>query len=102
MNRTALLLALAAAATIAAPAHAAGADNGSVAVRYTDLDLATEQGQKALDERLDSAARKVCGMDERATGTRIASREATRCYREARAQLAERFADVVSNARRGG
>ena len=100
MFKNSLMLALAAA--VAVPAHAASTDSASVAVRYSDLDLATEQGQKTLEERLDRAARQVCGLDERATGTRIAGREATACYRQAKEQLARQVARVVDNSRTGG
>lgn len=96
------ILALAAAAVIAAPAHAATSESKSVEVRYSDLNLASEEGQNVLEQRLDRAAREVCRMDEQTTGTRIPSRDASACYSQARADLSRQFADVVRDSRRGG
>lgn len=89
-----------AAATLAlstAPAFA-----GSVSVNYKDLDLSTPAGQAELDHRLDRAAREVCGMDEIQTGTRIPSRSARKCYKNAREKLDERIAMLVARERKGG
>jgi UrcA family protein len=51
---------------VAASAHATTADDSapSVTVSYRDLNLATDQGTKALYARIVSAARAVCGADE--------------------------------------
>ena len=54
-------LALAATAAFAVPA-AAETQTTTRGVQYKDLDLATEAGQKELENRLDSAAREVCGV----------------------------------------
>jgi UrcA family protein len=35
----------------------------SVKVKYSDLNLASEAGQKALHSRIKSAVREVCGQD---------------------------------------
>ena len=102
MHKPSIALALAAMATFAAPVYAASSASESVSVTYRDLDLTTEEGQKALEGRLDKAAREVCGINETRTGTRIASRDARSCYDQARDQLAERFAEVVNQKRRGG
>jgi UrcA family protein len=54
---------------LATSAHAAGAETPaneapSVAVRYDDLDLASEQGALALYRRLEAAARRVCPLED--------------------------------------
>jgi len=51
---------------VSAVAHAAVADGSapSVTVSYRDLNLATDQGTKALYARIVSAAREVCGAAE--------------------------------------
>ena len=82
---------------------AIAAENGEpVAVRYADLNLTSEEGRRELDRRLEAAVRKTCGMDEKVTGSRIASREARKCYAETRAQLDQRFAAIVSKSQAGG
>ncbi len=83
------LIAIAAAfgaALIAQPAFAE-----SVTVQYKDLDLASDAGQKELDNRIDSAARKVCGFSQRTTGTRIPDKEARDCVAEAKQKLVKRI-----------
>jgi UrcA family protein len=97
----ALALAAGAMAATALPAQAARESQG-VAVQYRDLDLASAEGQRALEDRLDRAARGVCGVGQTTTGSRLPDRQATRCYNETRAQLAEQFAEVVAAERRGG
>lgn len=95
------ILALAAVA-LAIPAAATEADAGSVGVRYNDLNLASKAGQEELDRRLDRAARSVCGMDAVRTGTRLASADSRRCYREARVALDKQFAALVKDSAAGG
>lgn len=55
------LTTLIAAALAATVSTAALAEPVSLTVRYSDLDLASADGQKALDRRIDQAARTVCG-----------------------------------------
>ena len=96
-------LALAAALVLAAPAGVAAAETQttSTGVKYKDLDLTTDAGQKELAARLDRAARAVCGMDEVGTGTRVKSRDARDCYREAREQLGEQISRVTKGGAQG-
>lgn len=89
-------LALATAVAFAAPAIATETTTTTTGVRYADLDLSTESGRQEFDRRLDRAARDVCGMNEKAVGSRISTREARACYRQARAELGRQFATVVS------
>jgi len=44
-------------------AHAASADSPALKVRYSDLNLSTEQGSLALYGRIVDAARQVCVVD---------------------------------------
>jgi UrcA family protein len=102
MKMQSLALALAA-AVLAAPAMAAD-EAPSVGVRYGDLDLTSESGQRQLDLRLERAAREVCGLDVKATGTHLQAQHSRTCYREARRHLDQQYAEVVSrkSANRGG
>jgi UrcA family protein len=45
-------------------AHAATADSPALKVRYSDLNLSTEQGSLALYERIRVAAYQVCAIDD--------------------------------------
>ena len=104
MHTRALTFALAISLSGAAmtPAFATDADQRTVAVRHSDLDLATEDGLAELDRRIDRAAEQACGLDETTIGTRVRSREARNCYRQTRSQLERQFAQVISDAQRGG
>ncbi|WEK45469.1 MAG: UrcA family protein [Candidatus Andeanibacterium colombiense] len=70
----------------------------SVTVPYKDLDLSTAAGQKQLGNRIDSAARKVCGFDQRVTGTRIPDPEARACVADARKKIEQRVALLAAKA----
>ena len=61
-RRSATLTALTACLVVGAVGLAhAGSSAGAVKVRYGDLNLATDAGNKALYARIVSAAREVCG-----------------------------------------
>lgn len=77
-----LAAAIAASTVLAAPAFAADGVTRTVSVRYSDLDLSTQEGQAALERRLDRAAERVCGIDRRTSGPSMPSTDAMRCYRE--------------------
>lgn len=97
------MIALAAAATLLSGVPALADDTGpDMVVRYADLDLTTEAGQKTLESRIDAAAKKYCGVGEQRTGTRMKSSLAKRCYRDAKRLANQQFAALVSDARRGG
>ncbi len=87
-------------AALAAPASAAPAGQ-AIRVEYSDLNLTTAEGQATLDRRLDDAARQVCGIGAMQTGTRMESRDARRCYREAKTSLAQQFANLVQAPAKG-
>jgi UrcA family protein len=95
--RTPILVLAAAAITFAVPAAAE-----SMSVKYDDLDLTTATGQKQLAQRLDKAAREVCGMTDQRTGTRMTSPDTRKCYADARASAKERFAAIMSGSQAGG
>ena len=100
MRMQSLALALAAAA-LAAPA-AAKDEAPTVGVRYGDLDLTSAAGQRQLDIRLERAAREVCGFDEKMVGSHLRSQHSRECYREARRDLDQQFAQLVSRKSAGG
>jgi UrcA family protein len=70
----ALITPLAAAAAFIAPLAAApaAASEKRIEVRYDDLDLATADGRKELNQRIRSAANQYCGS-RTITGSRISS-----------------------------
>ena len=80
----------------------AGDGSQSMAVKYSDLNLSTADGQKQLDRRINAAAKKVCRVHQAQTGTRIQSRNAQKCYQLARAKARTAFASVIEENRRGG
>ncbi len=87
-----LAAAFTAGAMIATPALAQSDALQSVPVQYSDLDLSTDEGQAALERRLDRAAQKVCGIDRRTSGHALPSAEARGCYRE----VSESFAREIA------
>lgn len=95
-----ILIAAAALASlgVAVPATA----QESIAVPYRDLNLATPEGQRALDSRIHRAARQVCGLDEIETGTRIRKPVKQECYSQARLKAREAVARIRSTDQLGG
>lgn len=90
-----------AAALLCGPAIAADDAPKSVEVRYHDLDLTTAAGARELDRRIDKAAKSVCQVEQVATGTRIASREARACFKETKVKLGDSVAAAVAKKERG-
>lgn len=74
----------------------------SIEVNFADLNLSSPAGQERLAKRVDSAARDVCGMDERRIGTRIRSDEAVACYKAAKAKAHAQFAAAAQQQAKGG
>jgi len=92
---------IAAAALTAATASPVLAE--SITVQHRDLDLSTAQGKARLDARLAKAARKVCGMNDKPTGSRLPNKEAMTCYRETLGKLELQMAELTKGeARQGG
>ncbi len=92
---------LALAAALSTVSVTAFATAPSVEVKYADLDLTTPQGMAELDNRIDAAARRVCGLDDVVTGTKLPSSAAKRCYEQARQKVKEQVAAIVESKRRG-
>jgi UrcA family protein len=88
-----ILAAVLAATAFATPALAAG--NG-VAVRYSDLDLSTADGQAKLEQRINKAAREVCGVNEVTSGTRLPARSSVECYERTRQTVHDQVAEAIA------
>ena len=96
-------LAAACGLALAASAAPASAKTVSVDVAYADLDLTSPQGQSALDRRIDTAARQICGGDQQRTGTRIVDNARMRvCVAEVKARAASEVAAVMRDRQLGG
>lgn len=70
---------------LSAQVAAAGTAGSQMMVQSSDLDLASPQGQRELDRRIDRAARKVCTVAA-TTGTQI-NRVNRSCYTAAVASV---------------
>ena len=92
------LIALSAVAFAAATPLAAK----DLTIKYSDLNLRSEKGQKELSQRIDTAAREYCGMDSRRVGTRLRAKGATQCYHDARNAARESMDQVIAQAQLGG
>ncbi len=87
---------------VASPAFAGVEKAPTTSVSYADLNLESVEGQKALDARIDSAARKICQVDRVRTGTRLISAESRSCYDKARASAKKQVATAVADQQLGG
>jgi len=97
MKKTLIALAAASVALSAAPAFAK-----DVAVPYADLNLASADGQKTLERRIDRAAKKACNFDGYTVRSLIGSPEGDACFSKAKASAKTAMAVVVEDARLGG
>ncbi|MBI1403971.1 MAG: UrcA family protein [Porphyrobacter sp.] len=88
-------------ACTAAPAFAKFAPL-TITVRHSDLDLATAEGQKTLDQRIEKAVRTVCRVTDIETGSRVMSDQKAACLAQARANAHEQVALLMENQQRGG
>lgn len=84
------------AAVIATPASAGQVRH----VSYSDLNLTTAEGQATLQQRLNSAAWRVCQF--RDDGMLNTAADQTACYRQARKDVAVRVAAITADVQRGG
>nr|WP_161593713.1 UrcA family protein [Parerythrobacter lutipelagi] len=82
---------------VAAPAHA-----DELKVAFSDLNLASSEGQATLEARIDRAAKDVCGYNDINTGSRMFSREIKQCYEKAKKSATRQMASVVDDSRLGG
>jgi UrcA family protein len=90
-------IALAATALAAAPAAA-----DSRVVRYDDLNLASEAGMKKLEQRINSAARAVCGSGHDYRQSLALQAGTKKCIAEARSRAFSDFAARTNDGARGG
>ncbi|MGB3470643.1 MAG: UrcA family protein [Erythrobacter sp.] len=86
---------------MATPAFADTADKKVEHVSFEGLDLNSMEGQKMLEQRVEIAARRVCGYNSGPTGTRM-RRDAQVCLTKARASARQQVAAVIEDQRRGG
>lgn len=97
-----LALAAAAIGLAATPAFANPARLPAAKVSAAGLDLASPEGQTMLDQRIERAAKQVCGINDIRTGTRLRSTEARKCYDQAQASARRQVASIMDKQRRGG
>jgi UrcA family protein len=71
-------------------------------VNHSDLDLSNPKAQKTLERRIDTEARKFCGMDRQITGTRTQVRGTGECFRSARDAAREQMVGLIASAQKGG
>ncbi len=95
-----ILIAAAALATLGTALPVAAQE--TISVSWRDLNLASPEGQRALDFRINRAARQVCGLDDAETGTRIREPVKKECYRQARLKARNDVARLRSTEQLGG
>lgn len=97
------LAALALAGTAISPALAGGAPGAmTLKIPTADINLATAQGQRTLDQRIEKAARSICRTADHKTGTRIMTNDARDCLAKVRAEARQQIASRNQAAQRGG
>lgn len=87
-------------ALIAMPLAAQSDPAQTIAVKYDDLDLATEKGQAKLERRINAAAREVCKTNAVRTGTRLRSNDRKQCLEAARASVKAQLAELIKEEHR--
>ena len=96
------LAALGLAGAAVSPAFASNVERMTIEVSTVDLNLATVEGQKTLDRRVEKAARSVCRTAGLNAGSRVLSHEAQTCLAKARADAKRQVATLLANEQRGG
>lgn len=87
----AFTIALALAAAIGSTSAMAQQADLTSEIRVADLDLSSSAGQAALDRRISTAARKICG-DGKRTGSNIPDRAWLKdCKSQVRGQVTEQL-----------
>lgn len=84
------------------PSLAGEPDRMTVTIGVADLNLATPEGQRTLDRRIEKAARSVCRVPKVMTGTRIMNQDARACLAEAKAAARQQVAALAADQQRGG
>ncbi|MBA3862935.1 MAG: hypothetical protein C0517_03210 [Erythrobacter sp.] len=88
--------------TAISPAYAGEPERMTVKIEVADINLNTPEGQRALDRRIEAAARTVCQANSPATGTRIMTNDARACIAKARAEVRQHAAKLARDQQRGG
>lgn len=103
-NKIALIIAATIAVSVSPAVHAQTAEVPTITVSYSDLDLSTPTGQERLTQRVESAAKRVCGSepDNRELVAKIAFKTCfdnaqTLAMKQVRSNLAQN--DVATKAR---
>ena len=102
--KTSLIIAAAIVAAALPAAATAQPPSGSIAVRYSDLDLGTEAGRQSLESRIRGAVRRVCahwdgpGLEERAELRRCLNEASTLGLTQARLVIARAGGKRLSGA----
>lgn len=96
------LAAVGLAAAAVSPTLAGEMQRMTIKVQTADLDLATAEGQKTLDQRVAKAVRQVCRTQSHTGGSRVLSMDAAACLAKARADANRQVAILMSNEQRGG
>lgn len=103
ITKTAIAAAVLSTTLTALPAAAEDRDENlkTAKVHYADLDLSTEKGRETFRSRYNAAAREICGINVRETGTNMADRHARACYAEKRAEMERTVATIIREQRQG-
>jgi UrcA family protein len=100
LNTARAVIALATTAAVGVPSLAfAQSVTHTQHVRYSDLNLQTEQGVSTLDRRLTKAIASVCRSDEGAIWTLHEVSDEMRCRKEARSQVQPQRDLAIQSAR---
>jgi UrcA family protein len=84
------------------PAAATEMELMTVRVATSDVNLATPDGQRVLDQRLEKAARTVCRVNSLTTGSRILSQEVRDCLAKARSDSRQQVAALTAKQQQRG
>ncbi|NCP14298.1 MAG: UrcA family protein [Sphingomonadales bacterium] len=84
------------------PALAGNAGTMTISVTTSDIDLATPEGQKILDQRVKKAVRSVCRATSLSTGSRIMNQDARACLAKAHSSAEQQIAALTLEKQRGG
>lgn len=102
MKTLALATAAVGLAFTATPAFADSVEYRTQDVSIAGLDLDTAEGQRILDQRVERAARSVCGYNGTRANNLASSYEARQCVAKAVASAKQQVAAIVEDQQRGG
>lgn len=88
-------------ALLSGPAMAEG-QKPTTQIEYRDLNLSTSEGQKALDRRIEVAAKQICRFNEQTTGSHVKSPDRMACVKAAKASAKQQVAALIERERLGG